>query len=493
MVSKPKSTTTRKTGSRARKPATIDLEAKKPADSATATNATEATKSPTKPAASASTEKPAFGRPDTKPAETKTETAKSSASASTTSAATPKKPEKPNETAAPKKSAPEPVKTNKKSGGGLMSGLIGATTAVVGLGAVGQIEGASEIPFIGKLYSGGNTEVTQSLSGEELAALQNQVTALQADNARISELETALSALQAVEPSQGGSGLDPAITAQITQLEAQVADLNEALSAPAASNERLEVLEASIADLASATQASPVDLTAVNETLAGLEGKISELEAIEPVDTSALEGRLAEVETSLAQVSETLTALNDQSSDLRETVASVKASETVARSVAVNALGAALQNDDPVTLAIASVESLGGSGPETQRLSELAREGIPTQSLLLSELSAFTNGVQNPPAQAAEGTLSERFWANAQNLVTFRSSGPQDGTAPIAILSRVKAAIEGGNLTQAKAEWQSLPTETQASGEAWLALLNKRMEAFALYQGLSDKFTSQDG
>ncbi len=480
MVSKPKSTTSRKTGTRARKPATIDLEAKKtPGDTASNTADAETTQS-NKSTSSTTTKSAAatFGRPANKASTTASKSEQSTSSAPTSGASTGSgssaKKETDKTTKSPADSEPKNPQASapKKSGGGLFSGLVGAGAAIAGLGAIGQLENAGDIPFIGKLYSSGSTEISQSLTEADLQALQQQISELEADNARIAELETTLANLQA-SANAGDDGLpvaDPAVTNRIVELETRITEL-------AASNGQTEA----------------PDLSPITERLAGIEEQVSQLRSIEPTDTSALEARLTQLETSLGEVTATVTALNDQSSDLRETVASVRASETVARSVAVNALGAALENDDPVTLSIASVESLGGSGPETERLTELAREGIPTRAVLLSELALFTNAIQNPTAQAPQGSLSERFWANAQNLVSFRSSGPQEGTAPVAILSRVKAAIETGNLTQAKTEWQLLPSEIQADGEAWVSLLDKRMEAFSLYQALSDKFTSQDG
>ena len=142
---------------------------------------------------------------------------------------------------------------------------------------------------------------------------------------------------------------------------------------------------------------------------------------------------------------------------------------------------------------IASIESLGVGGPETERLVALDKQGVPTRAALLSELDAITNTVQNPKQDTSNGSLSERFWANAQNLVTFRSRGPQEGSSPVAVLSRVKAHVETDALEAAQAEWNTLPAEIRQTGASWSENLALRMEAFALQSALSDKLSSVDG
>jgi len=103
------------------------------------------------------------------------------------------------------------------------------------------------------------------------------------------------------------------------------------------------------------------------------------------------------------------------------------------------------------------------------------------------------NTVQNPNAPSKDGSITERFWANAQNMVSFRTSGPQEGDTPLAILSRVKAHVEADNLSQAKAEWETLPADVRENGASWLAQLNGRIEAFGLQNALNQKLTAEAG
>ncbi|MEM7289779.1 MAG: hypothetical protein AAF412_05335, partial [Pseudomonadota bacterium] len=245
--------------------------------------------------------------------------------------------------------------------------------------------------------------------------------------------------------------------------------------------------------------ATAAAISGITQRVDELESQISEISTSnEPTEdvspkVEKIEADLAELKQAVDNNAEGVSTLISQSSTLQETVASVKASEKVARSVAVSALGAALENDDPISLAIASIESLGGKSAETERLSEIAKQGVPTTNALLSGLAQLTDTVQNPVADTASGSISDRFWANAKNLVSFRSSGPLEGETPIATLSRVKANLETGNLSGVLQEWKRLPAEVRKSGESWIASVNLRTEAFALYQTLSTNLAAEAG
>jgi len=490
MNSRSKPTGPRKSGTRSRKPATIDLEAKK-VENESAQKAGAAAKTPD-PQKQEAPVKP-LGR----------EGAKSSP-----------KPEEKAETPPTAEAPPTPASAGN-SGGGFFSGLVGAAAAVIGLGVVGQFDGAKDFPLIGSLYSNSSEQPEGAGISQEIAGLTQQIEALKSSSAPV-DLTPIRDRLDEIEAARVSGGVDEATANRLAEVETSLAGVTETLATIAQAAEegsgassgeiaaaissvtqRLEKVEASVGDLANA---SSVPSEETISKLSAIEDAVDKLSNAPATDFSPLESKIGEMETSISSIKETVEAnassvaeLNSQSATLQETVASVKASETVARSVAVNALGAALENDDPISLAVASIEALGGKTEETQRLLALSKEGVPTQKSLLTELSAFTNTVQNPVADTGAGGISERFWANAKNLVSFRSSGPQEGDSEVAILSRVKASLEAGNLSGVVSEWDKLPAETKRSGEDWIAKVNKRREAFALYNTLSSNLSAQAG
>lgn len=497
MNSRSKPTGPRKTGARARKPATIDLEAKDIGAKGDETPDVSKKDTVTNSATATDT------RTDTSQRLGREGAKKIDEKVSPTSS----KEEVKKEPAKAADNSPNSVPI-KKSGGGFVSGLMGAVAAVVGLGAVGQYDGAKDLPILGALYGGEAEQVANADVSSEISDLSQQIEALKSTSVPV-DLTPFNNRIAEIEATVAGSETSADATERLLEIETTLAGVTETLSTIAkaaeeggdatsaeviaaitAVTQRMEKLEGTVGEIAGAPTGPSEVVTA---KLSEIESKVNEITNVPAIDLSPLEGKVAGLESSISSIKESVDALNSQSSTLQETVASVKASEKVARSVAVNALGAALENDDPISLAVASIESLGGKTEETERLAELSNSGIPSKKVLLAELANFTDTVQNPVTETNAGGISERFWANAKNLVSFRSSGPQEGNSAIAILSRVKANLEAGNLSGVVSEWEKLPAETRQSGNAWVAKVNTRIEAFTLFETLSNNLSAQAG
>lgn len=531
MASKSKPSGTRRNTSQAKKPATIDLDAKevkadaKDAAKSTTSTATSAAKS----SSDAKTDAKQFGRPsastnadtaakdstkttaakdavESKPKETKTETAKDAAKSAT-------KPDP--------KPAAAPAPAAKSSGsffGKLTSAFMGGVAALLGFGAIGLWEGARELPVIGSFY-GGTQSTSETADIEalkaEIATLKQEVANPKIDlspiNQKLEALETNVASVSsATDALSDTSEIDTKIAAlreEFAGVNSTVTNMNNAVAEMTASatdgnnsspvalsaaitalDTRLEKLEADTASIAKSVSKNPA-LDAINSSIETIEEEIGDVkDSVKEVSKS-----VSGLEEASKSNAETLSGLTQQSAEFEETVASVKAGEKVARSVAVNALGTALENDDALGLPVSSVKSLVGETPQITRLEELVEQGIPSRKELASSLDAVINTVQNPNAPSESGSIADRFWANAQSMVSFRTSGPQEGDTPLAILSRVKANVEEDNLAKAKAEWDALPGDLRESNSAWVSKLNARIEAFGLYEALNQKLTAEAG
>ncbi len=495
MASKAKPTGARRNSTQAKKPATIDLDAKEVAKDAKAERTTVAAKTQN------------FGRPDTseKTADKKADEAKTSMPKTEAKKPDPKTAEEKPASPAPKETTAKTTKPEKSSGsffGKLTSAFMGGVAALVGFGAIGLWEGARELPIIGNFYGGSQT---QTIDVAQLDALKAEIEALKQTNEAASvdlaPINQKLSSLQTTvsEITSASTGSDE-LTGKIANLEEGFAAVNNSLAEITASaadgsntspvalsaaisalDKRLETLEADLATVSSSVSKNPA--------LDALSGSINSLETQVTGVTTAV----ASLKQATEANTQTISGLTEQSETLNDTVASVKASEKVAKSVAVNALATALENDDPLSLPISSIKALIGETPETQRLEALNASGIASRKELVTNLDALIDTVQNPNAPSKDGSITERFWANAQNMVSFRTSGPQEGDTPLAILSRVKANVEADNLSQAKAVWETLPADVREKGAEWLDQLNGRIEAFGLQNALNQKLTAEAG
>ena len=53
--------------------------------------------------------------------------------------------------------------------------------------------------------------------------------------------------------------------------------------------------------------------------------------------------------------------------------------------------------------------------------------------------------------------------------------------------------MEADNLSQVKAEWETLPADFGENGDQWLDQLNGRIEVFCLQNALNQKLTAEAG
>ncbi|MEO0910624.1 MAG: hypothetical protein AAFX96_09915, partial [Pseudomonadota bacterium] len=370
----------------------------------------------------------------------------------------------------------------------------------------------SKIPFIGSIYEQKTEVVDNSETTAEIAALKSQIEELsnnQNNTGSNVDLGPLAERISKIEEAAAGQSDE-----RIVGLESTIEDLNSKISAItsavesgsdastaevtaalAAISSRMGDVENGVAELKEATNDGP-SAEALADALAkvnALGAQVAELNNQEPVDLSPLQASIDDIARSVASLGEKADANAAGLADVVGQIASVKVNEKVARSVAVNALGTALQNNDPLSIPIASIEALAGETQETKRLKELNEAGIPSTAELASGLDRITQSVQNPVADTSNGGVSDRLWANVQNLVTFRSRGPQEGDTPIAILSRVKSGVESGNLSAARNEWSALPASIRDNDNGWIAKLDARAEALAIQKKLSDDLNAAAG
>lgn len=384
--------------------------------------------------------------------------------------------------------------SGKTPSGGIFSGVIsalaGAAAAIVGLGIIGQFDGASRIPLVGTLYESNDSK--PAISREDMDLINARIDELAASNnntaatdsvgiarleQKIAELETSLAGAENTPDTERVGKLEQ----EVESLSTVVADLSETISGDSISQD-----------------GSPaVALAAVNAKIADL-GK--QLAAITQPDLAPVRSAIETVKADIASLREALdknggeiSAVSDMATKLDKEIETIRVNSKVARTVALNSLGSALQNGRSLFTPVSSLEALGGVTEETRRLAELDRQGIPSTETLTSELRAIEREVQNPETASSDASITDKLWANARSLVTVRSSGPREGDSVAAILSRVRANVENDELQAARDEWNTLPPETATRYQEWQEKLDRRLEAFQLYNALSQKEPSSAG
>lgn len=518
-----------------RKPVTIEGEAKSVGKAGAKT--TDTRKPDSKPAAKSSTV------PQTKTAKTSGATGTDSATAKDTKPAASGAPlgragadaktkpsAKQSSAPAEKKPAEKSSGSDKsgggKSGGGMGSGLLGglAGGALVALlaGGWGLVSGGADGAGVEDLRAE-NTALVERISQleavqadmgdadpdaelvERVNALTAQLDALSADGAaapdvdlapindRLDGLETQLanaqssaqsaaetaSALQS-QVESGGSGDAPALAAQSARLD----DLSASV----------ETLGAQLSELAvtatQAVQADPVDLSPVTAQLDALSGSLSEAQAsMQGLSGSVSENSsaLGDVQTQLSDVQASVAALSSAMDDAQSSIAARDDEQQVARAALAAAtlaatidggkpFGAELDNFAAVT---AGSDSLTSGAQAAEILRPFADSGVPTLATLQAQWPPVAEGILDALRPAPEG-MGDKFVSNLRGLVSVRPAGDVGGDGPRAIVGRMTAALDEGQLSRFQSVYAELPEAGQAAASVFAGRVAARSEANSL-------------
>ncbi|MBL1406077.1 MAG: hypothetical protein COC17_05420 [Hyphomicrobiales bacterium] len=431
-----------------------------------------------------------------------------------------------------------PIKKKSRLGlyaGTFLSAVVGGGIALGGAGALNKAGWLKYVPYADGLVYGGDTtkgaaavEATQL----EINALKVQISELRS-NDNPSELIERIVALEANAnngpASVDLSSIEQAIVAASEKSEVANTNAQKAL---------LKIDELSTSIVTSAGTAGGIDETALKALLAGqssgvadaFETRISALEvkpANAPIDNSKLVSQINAVSTSVSTLSsrvdgvekasqesslktnETLnlelSLINEKiDSEILAPMAEVKAAasaaltgQKVAHSVTARSLKAALEHGGNFSSEVFAVQALLGNNETIELLKLIAENGVQTPKQLLAGFKAVEDKIfvlESKPAKDA-GVL-DKFLSSAKSLVKIRPKGVVEGESAGAIASRIRAAIDLGDLDAAKTEWDGLNEETKELSTNWFDGLKTRIEAenlvSKLIEALSANATAKD-
>ncbi len=296
---------------------------------------------------------------------------------------------------------------------------------------------------------------------------------------------------------------DPALTAALEQIEAQqgtISVLEEQIAAlaaiepPAAPEVDLSGVETAIAGVSE-------DIAGVSSAVEALAGRVVALEE-RPVFT----GEVDEDSAAMAAAVEALEArLNEERSAAAEAVAAAEAAQAAAAaelqaaSDAAQAAIAEAQSQAQETAAATQSQAalsrvqiaMAAGGPFADALGDMSIEvpdalqaaaetGVPTlEDLQASYPAAARAALAQANRETADEGVMGGLSAFLQNQLGGRSVVPREGDDPDAVLSRVGAAVEAGDLATALSEIEALPEGAQSVLADWVAQVQTRADADA--------------
>ena len=192
----------------------------------------------------------------------------------------------------------------------------------------------------------------------------------------------------------------------------------------------------------------------------------------------ALGDRVAAVEASLAAVKETVAGLAAQPGPAAE-------SERAARAVAIGVVRQAADRSGPFTADLAILQTLGIDAAAVADLQPLAEKGAPSFGELQKAFPGVANAIlEATSAPGPDAGFLDRVAAFGRNLVTVRPTTAIPGATPEAIVSRMQAAVDRGDLAAALAEREGLPESGKTASAAFAQSATDRVAIDRLVGGL---------
>jgi hypothetical protein len=274
---------------------------------------------------------------------------------------------------------------------------------------------------------------------------------------------------------------------QLAALEAKLADI------PAVDLSGVEAQIASVGDQAAALSG------AIDTNFADLDARLTEVEKRPGADGTLSDTALAAYQRELEQLradleilqATVMSAVAQAETDLAAARAEAEAleqealasAEAVASRAALNRVSTAIETGAPFADALGD---LGGDLPAA--LSSAAENGVATTAELTSDFPAAARAAL--AAARAEGVSDESGGLGGflRNQFDVRSTAPQEGSSPDAVLSRAEAAIKEGRVADALAEIEALPEVARAEMTDWTAQATERADVLDAVATLSETY-----
>ncbi len=287
-------------------------------------------------------------------------------------------------------------------------------------------------------------------AGALLFAPQGDTITAASIDSRFATLASRLDALDA-KAGQQGAGMATADAARIAALESAVEKLGTQPQA--------------------AASAPAPDLQPIEQRLAALEARPAE-PAAPPVDIAPLEQRLGALDTRVAAI--------------EQHPPSDPATEAAARTIAITALRQAAQGDKPFQAELAAFQAVAGDQPGLAALVPLASDGAPSRASLQASFPAAAEAVRSAGRRIdPEAGLLDRLTASASALVSVKPAGPVEGSSATAIVSRMEAEVDKGDLAAALAESEALDGPSKSALSGWADAARRRIAIDSALAALS--------
>lgn len=294
------------------------------------------------------------------------------------------------------------------------------------------------------------------------------------------------------------AGMLPSPKTDISALERQIADLRNAPAqtldegAQVALNGAVENAKQALGQ----TSGLAGEISAIKQSIAEVQKNASA--GTGAVDTSAIDARIAALETQLsasAQKAEhadgAAAGAAERLNALEARVSDTSGQTNMALALAATGLKAALDRGGPFAAELDTYAAVAPASGDVESLRVAAAKGVPTVSVLASQFGDIAPKIIATTRDVdTNAGILDRLWASAEGLVESRPVGMVEGEGVEAITARIEAQLKAGDLSAAIAEWEKLPENAKAVSADFASTMKARQKADDIVsKALSDALT----
>ncbi len=264
------------------------------------------------------------------------------------------------------------------------------------------------------------------------------------------------------------AGYLPALGPQVATITSEpAADYAAGIAALTA---RLDALPAA------AQSTAPVDLAPLEARIAALESSVAGLAASGTSGNTETQATIKGLEARIASLSSSLSSVSTGLSEAQQKLEAPKEEINVARTIAASALKTGIDRGGAFVSELQTLAGVTPDDPNLKKLETYAQAGVLSRAGLVAAFPSVADTIFaaiNAPAEGA--SLTDRLVNSAMSLVTVRPVGQVDGDGPEAVMARIEANLQNGDLKAAEVEWNNLPDAGKAAGRDFKAKLDTRI------------------
>ncbi|MEK1855836.1 MAG: mitofilin family membrane protein [Phyllobacterium sp.] len=283
------------------------------------------------------------------------------------------------------------------------------------------------------------------------------------------------------------AGVLPSPSTDISALEQQIAQLR---STPAQGQTLDEGAQVALNGAVENAKQALGQTSGLSGEISSIKQSIAEIQknaaaGTGSVDTSAIDARIAALETQLSASAQKAEHAEGAAAGAAERLNALEAKvndtsgqTNMALAMAATSLKAAIDRGGPFAAELDTYLAVAPTPGDADSLRAVAAKGVPTIGMLASQFGDIAPKII-AAARAVDpnaGVL-DRLWASAEGLVEARPVGMVEGESVDAITARIEAHLHAGDIKAAIAEGEKLPENAKTVSMDFTNAMKARQKA----------------